>query len=98
MKKNTQYIPQPEDLSGIQLPESLTELSETIAKNVHEIWAKARMEEGWTYGPKRDDDNKKHPSLVPYEELPESEKDYDRHTASGTLKLVIKSGYTIEKK
>ena len=98
MKDNRQtYIPSPMDLSSVELPESLIELSEMIAKNVHEVWSKSRMDEGWTYGPERDDVHKKHPCLVPYEELPEVEKEYDRNTALDTIRLVKHLGYKIEK-
>ena len=77
MKENKlDYIPEPMDLSSVDLPESLIQLSERIAENVHEVWAKARIDEGWTYGEKRDDIHKKHPCLVPYDELPEEEKEY----------------------
>lgn len=89
------YKPEPADLSGVELSESLRGLTEQIAKNVHEVWAKSRMEQGWIYGEVRDDEKKTHPCLVPYDELPETEKDYDRHTAMDTLKLVIKLGYRI---
>lgn len=94
--KSTKYRPEPVDVSDVHLPDSLGTLSELIAKNVHEVWAKSRLEEGWTYGPERDDTAKTHPHLVPYEELLESEKDYDRDTAIGTLKLIVKLGYTIK--
>ena len=98
MKENKlDYIPEPMDLSSVDLPESLIQLSERIAENVHEVWAKARMDEGWTYGEKRDDIHKKHPCLVPYDELPEEEKDYDRNTAMNTIKMVKKLGFRIEK-
>ena len=91
------YEPKPIDTSGIELSEDLIELTEKIAENVHEVWAEGRIAEGWTYGPARDDVLKQTPSLVPYSELTESEKDYDRNTALGTLKLVIALGYRIEK-
>ena len=71
-------------------------LSEKIAENVHEVWAQSRMDEGWTYGPVRDDAKKRHPCLVPYEELPEIEKEYDRNTSQETLKVIIKLGVKIE--
>lgn len=93
-----QYIPKPSDLSDIEIPPELTNLSETIAKNVHEVWAHNRMAEGWTYGEKRDDLLKNTPCLVPYEELPEIEKDYDRNTAINTLKLIMKLGFEIRPK
>ena len=98
MKENKlDYIPEPMDLSSVDLPESLIQLSERIAENVPEVWAKARMDEGWTYGEKRDDIHKKHPCLVPYDELPEEEKEYDRNTAMNTIKMVKKLGFRIEK-
>lgn len=93
MKNN--YIPQPVDTSDVALPEELDELIEKVAENVHEVWAQGRMEQGWTYGKKRDDALKHHPCLVPYEELSETEKDYDRHTAVSTLKLIMKLGFRI---
>lgn len=73
-------------------------LTEKIAENVHEVWAAGRISEGWTYGEKRDDSVKKTPCLVPYSELPENEKDYDRNTAIETVKLIISLGYKIEKR
>lgn len=91
------YTPSPIDISGIELPEELDEAVETIAKNVHEVWAKERMSEGWTYGPVRNDALKQHPCLVPYEELPEIEKEYDRNTAIGTLKHIKGLGFNITK-
>ena len=89
------YTPQPIDTSDVRLPAELDELVEKIAKNVHEVWAQSRIEQGWTYGEERNDELKHHPCLVPYEELPEVEKDYDRDTALGTLKLICKLGFKI---
>ena len=91
------YIPNPLDTSNIELSEELMKLTERMAKNIHEVWAKSRMDQGWTYGPARDDERKIHPCLVPYEELPEEEKDYDRNTALETLKYVIGEGFEIKK-
>ncbi len=95
MKMN--YVPQPMDTSDVQLAEELNELIEQMAKNVHEVWAQSRISEGWTYGPERSDALKTHPCLVPYEDLPEEEKDYDRNTALGTLKLISRLGFRITK-
>lgn len=94
---NKKYIPNPVDTQSVALPDELVPLIEKMAKNVHEVWSKNRMEEGWTYGPTRDDMNKKHPCLVPYEELPENEKEYDRATSQETLKLILKLGFKISK-
>ena len=70
---------------------------EALAKNVHEVWAQSRISQGWSYGAERNDELKQHPCLVPYEELPEVEKDYDRNTALETLKLILKIGFKITK-
>ncbi|MDY5999766.1 MAG: RyR domain-containing protein [Candidatus Limisoma sp.] len=91
------YIPKPIDTSAVSLPVELEPLVEQMAKNVHEVWAQKRIEEGWKYGEKRDDELRLHPCLVSYEQLPEIEKEYDRSTALETLKLIIKLGFTIEK-
>jgi hypothetical protein len=90
------YQPKPLDTSHVELPASLAALLERLAENTHEVWAAQRMKDGWTYGPKRNDAQKKHPCLIPYAELPESEKEYDRQTAGEALKAVIALGYTIE--
>ncbi len=91
------YRPKPLDLEDVGLPEGLVSLQEAIAKNVHETWAYKRMQEGWRYGETYDGENKRHPDLIPYEELSEGEKDYDRATAMNTLKLIQKLGYKIIK-
>lgn len=92
-----QYTPQPIDTKDIVLPEELKALAEVIAKNVHEVWSENRMKEGWRYGEKRDDTKKLHPGLVDYEQLSETEKDYDRRTSQETLKLILKLGFKISK-
>ena len=96
MNKNN-YIPQPIDTKGVVLPKELSALAEEIAKNVHEVWSEGRMKDGWTYGEERDDLKKHHPCLVPYEDLTETEKEYDRKTSQETLKLIIKLGFKIVK-
>lgn len=91
------YTPKPIDTSAVELPEELLELTEKIAENVHENWSAGRIAEGWTYGEARDDTLKTTPCLMPYSELTDSEKEYDRVTALQTLKLIIALGYNIEK-
>lgn len=95
MKKRDTYVPKVVDVADIQLPKELTPLVEKMAKNVHDVWAESRIKEGWTYGPFRDDITKTNPCLVPYENLPDNERTYDRNTAFGTLKLIIKLGFKI---
>ena len=91
------YTPNPIDTNNIVLPAELLELTEKIAENVHDHWAIGRIAEGWTYGEQRDDQKKTTPCLVPYDQLPDSEKAYDRTTALETLKLIVALGYRIEK-
>lgn len=91
------YEPKPIDVSDVILEEDVTELREAIAENAHEIWAIERMQEGWTYGPERNDELKHNPCMVPYSKLPESEKEYDRQMAMQTIKLMKKLGYDLVK-
>lgn len=96
MKLKT-YTPQPIDTSDLKLPIELEVLVEQMSKNVHEVWAETRVSQGWTYGEQRNDELKTHPCLIPYEELPEEEKEYDRNTSIGTLKLIMKLGFNISR-
>ena len=91
------YTPRPINTSKITLPDDLLALTERLAENSHDIWARLRLEQGWTYGPKRDDAQKRHPDLIPYAELPDSEKQYDRNAAMETLRAIIALGYRIQK-
>lgn len=95
---NKEYTPQPIDTSDVKLSDELLLLTEQLARNVHDIWAAGRISDGWTYGPERNDALKHHPCLVDYNDLPESEKEYDRNTAMETLKTILKLGWGIEKK
>ena len=90
------YRPNPIDTSGVQLPPDLLALTERLSEHTHDIWAGGRIAEGWTHGPTRDDHARKHPDLVPYADLPESEKQYDRNTAMETLKAIVALGYRIQ--
>ena len=89
------YNPAPIDTSGIEVPTCLQQLTEKLSKNVHEVWAAERIREGWHLGPKRDDSKRETPCLIPYEELSEEEKSYDRNTAIETIKLILALGYQI---
>ena len=94
---NKTYTPNPIDTSAVSLPEDILELSEMLAKNTHENFVKMRVSSGWSYGPQRDDAKKTNPTLVPYEDLPESEKEYDRVTSMETLKTILALGYRISR-
>ena len=96
MSKNI-YMPHTIDTKEVVLPKELEALAEDIAKNVHEVWSAGRMKDGWTYGEERNDAKRQHPCLVPYEELSEEEKEYDRNTSVETIKLILKLGFKITK-
>jgi class 3 adenylate cyclase/tetratricopeptide (TPR) repeat protein len=95
-EKFVEYKPRPIDTSHIQLNADVLELTELLAKNTHENWARQRLSEHWRYGAQRDDERREHPGLVSYEELSEVEKQYDRNTALETLKTIVSLGYRIE--
>jgi len=90
------YRPEPIDTSGVALGDDLVALTEVLARNSHERWARQRLEDGWSYGPQRDDTRKEHPCLVPYEALPDSERDYDRVIAVETIKALLAIGYSLQ--
>ncbi len=96
MPNPSEYHPRPVDTTKIELDLSLLKLVEYLARNTHEVWAAGRLKDGWTWGPARDDAGRKHPSLVPYEALSDSEKQFDRDTAMEALKLITALGYRIQ--
>ena len=91
----SQYIPTPISTDGVALPPELEALVERLAENSHDHWALQRIKGGWTYGPQRDDIRKTHPDLVPYSDVPEEEKEYDRTSVVETLKVILRLGYKI---
>lgn len=95
MNINKTYNPAPLDTTGVELPPELEELAEELARNVHEVWARNRIDDGWTYGAERDDTTRRHPCLVPYDELPDREKDYDRATSRETIRMILSLGFKI---
>ncbi len=94
---NENWQPQCIDLSGVTLPDELSQLIELLAENVHNTWAAERLREGWTYAPTRNNQRKQTPLLVPYRQLPESEKDYDRNTVLETIRGIQYYGFEIRK-
>lgn len=91
------YTPHPIDTSHVELPGEIEELVEKLSAHNHDIWSQGRLADGWTLGPERNDAKREHPCLVPYEELPESEKQYDRQTATEVLKAIVALGFRIER-
>ena len=91
------YQPKPIDTSSVTLTDEILKLTELLAENAHDNWARQRLAEGWRYGPERNDERKENPDLVPYGQLPDSEKEYDRSAALETLKAIVSLGYRIVK-
>lgn len=98
LSNQSNYEPHPLDLDDVEIEPELLELREAIAENAHEVWAKTRKDQGWSYGKERDDTKKLHPDMLPYNLLPESEKEYDRLMAMNTIKLVKKLGWELKKR
>ncbi|WP_028067180.1 RyR domain-containing protein [Solirubrobacter soli] len=90
------YVPRPIDTAGVSLPPQLSALVEALAEHTHDVWAQERLDQGWTFGDTRDDGLRRHPCLVPYDRLPESEKRIDRRMAIETLRATLVLGYRIE--
>jgi hypothetical protein len=90
------YIPRPIDIDRVVVGHDVERLLERLAEHVHDLWAEARMADGWRYGPVRDDVARTHPGLVPYADLTEEERAYDRRTALGTLRAIVALGFRIE--
>lgn len=97
LKSEKNYIPTPIDVSDVILPKEIEKLTELLAEQVHEMWSLSRIKDGWIYGEERNDEKKTTPCLIPYSDLSESEKEYDRITAIQTLKFILKKGFTISK-
>ncbi len=95
MNKPKEFHPQPINTSNVELPEAVDALTELLARNAHEVWAQSRLLDGWRWGPQRNDERKEHPCLIPYEKLPESEKDYDRAIAIETIKTIVALGFRL---
>ena len=93
----TTYTPAPVNTDDVTLPSELNEAIELMAEHNHDTWAQGKIAKGYSCGPITDDSVKLHKDLVPYDELPEETKDYDRDTCIANLKLLYKLGYRIEK-
>ena len=89
------YTPSPIDTSGVELSPDVLALTERLAEHAHDIWARQRIKDGWTYGPVRNDALKHHPCLIPYADLPDSERQYDRNAALDTLKAILALGFRV---
>jgi class 3 adenylate cyclase len=70
---------------------------EELSIREHDRWMKDRQLHGWTYAPERDNARKKHPCLIPWEELSDLEKEKDRDTIRNLPRLIEKAGFRVRK-
>lgn len=96
MPNSNAYSPNPIPVAHVSDTPQLSELIERLSANTHEVWAQKRMQEGWSYGETKDAALKKTPFLVPYEELPETERETDRVIVRMALKTAIAEGWRID--
>ena len=92
------YQPRPLDTSDIVLPDAVGEVADLLSKNVHEVWAAQKVSDGFSYGERDDKTLKTHHNLVPYEDLSQEDRQYDRNTALETVRVLLKLGFVIQKK
>lgn len=60
------------------------------------VWAKSKIDEGWKYGAKKDEKNKIHPDLIPFFELNEDGRKYNKDSVSDTLKVILALGWRMD--
>lgn len=92
-----EYSPRPLNTQNVQLPQAVLDLSERVAENAHEVWSRERINGGWRWGATRCNNTKQHPDLVPYSDLTEQDKQYDRDMSLETLKLIHTFGFRIQR-
>lgn len=91
------YNPEPIPTGHISLSDEILNLVEVLAENAHDIWALKRLKDKWTLGPERDDEKRQHPCLVPYQQLPPEEQDYDREMVMESIRAMHALGFTISR-
>lgn len=90
------YKPAPLDLGAIILTPRMEELVDQLAENTHNLWAKERIQQGWTYGLNEDPDLHRSPHLVPYSKVDDAIKKANRDTASETVRTLLVYGYNLD--
>ncbi|KAM9788020.1 ryanodine receptor 3-like isoform 7-T7 [Syngnathus typhle] len=90
------YKPSPLDLSDMKLTPGQELLVDKLAENAHNVWAKDRIKQGWTYGIQQDLKSKRNPRLVPYALLDERTKKSNRDSLREAIRTLIGYGYNVE--
>ncbi|TSO67486.1 Ryanodine receptor 3 [Bagarius yarrelli] len=90
------YKPMPLELSEVKLSPAQELLVDKLAENAHNVWAKDRVKQSWTYGIQQDPKNKRNPRLVPYVLLDERTKKSNRDSLREAIRTLIGCGYNVE--
>jgi len=90
------YKPAPLDLSAIELNPKTEELVDKLAENTHNVWARERITQGWTYGLSEDTEARRSPHLVQYGDVDDAIKVANRAAASETVKTLLVYGYVLD--
>uniref|UniRef100_A0A673CUD6 Ryanodine receptor 2b (cardiac) n=1 Tax=Sphaeramia orbicularis TaxID=375764 RepID=A0A673CUD6_9TELE len=90
------YRPAPLDLSHVLLSSALEEVVNLLAENDHNVWARERIKQGWTYGAQQDVKAKRSPHLVPYSLLDERSRRAGRAGVRDAVCTLLTYGYSLE--
>uniref|UniRef100_A0AA85JZA6 Ryanodine receptor n=1 Tax=Trichobilharzia regenti TaxID=157069 RepID=A0AA85JZA6_TRIRE len=89
------FVPKTVRTSHIQLPNYVEIVRDRLAENLHEMWSMRKIDQGWKYGERRDDQNGLHPCLTTFDKLPPSDRQYNVTLAYETLRTIVGLGYNI---
>uniref|UniRef100_A0A3Q3BKC6 Ryanodine receptor 3 n=1 Tax=Kryptolebias marmoratus TaxID=37003 RepID=A0A3Q3BKC6_KRYMA len=90
------YKPAPLELSDVKLTAGQEVLVDKLAENAHNVWAKDRIKQGWTYGIQQDLKSRRNPRLVPYALLDERTKKSNRDSLREAIRTIVGYGYEID--
>ncbi|KAF7261042.1 hypothetical protein EG68_01789 [Paragonimus skrjabini miyazakii] len=89
------FVPRTVRTSHIQLPNNVEIVRDRLAENLHDMWSMRKIDQGWRYGERRDDQQKLHPCLTTFNKLPNQDRQYNVTLAYETLRTIVGLGYNI---
>uniref|UniRef100_A0A8C5G2H2 B30.2/SPRY domain-containing protein n=1 Tax=Gouania willdenowi TaxID=441366 RepID=A0A8C5G2H2_GOUWI len=90
------YRPAPVDVNRVSLGSDHEQVVDILAENEHNVWAKDRIKQGWTYGAQQDVKAKSSPYLVPYSLLDERTRHMGREGVREAVCTLLAYGYNLE--